>query len=478
MNNMANIFGEDALTKINAVSTVSEDARVGVMDTFIGLGKKFDAMDLYGLPVASNDETMQHFIENRDTICEQFYQESVKGRNKFMTSVFYGSLGGTTLGSLLVAAPAVALLQFGFIGGIAGGALLGAGAVLGGFGGTVIGVKISDKSRSDKARKEVLGDINDLISEIIKANSIDDGSDDIVFSKGVSRALDILFESTNMILRNESSGKLKPVMSKEEKEACISLTTALTNFATKKDAKSAKILFKVLNTVVEEILESLGADVTEAEKEIREKLKKSGDSKNITESFYQESLGGRAKQTARFLISQELFTMAGAAGIGFVLGLTGLPLFSLWSIGISASALQGTYFARRYAALKRGKDFKSEYANDITKAIQCVGKIEVPENGVLKLDSAADKALNEVIKDNKYIADHSTKIEGFTDSDFSGARKLEKTIHALQSSVTKETAAAFLKTAAELLQSLSGMTDEEKKKDAELFESLGQKAKK
>ena len=271
---MSNIFSNDTLTKINAVGVASEDARVDVLDTFIGLGKKFDAMDAYGLSVASNDETIQHFIENRNTICEQFYQESAKGRNKFMTSVFYGSLGGATLGSLLAAAPAVALLQFGFVGGIAGGALLSAGAILGGFGGTVIGVKISDKIRRDKARKEVLGDINDLISEIIKANTIDDGSDDIVFSKGVHRALDILFESTNMILRNESSGKLNPAMSKEEKDACMSLTTALTNFATKKDSKSVKILFKVINTAVEEILKSLGADVTEAEKEIKDRLKK------------------------------------------------------------------------------------------------------------------------------------------------------------------------------------------------------------
>ena len=278
MNNMSNIFSDDTLTKINAVGVASDDARVDVLDTFIGLGKKFDAMDAYGLSVASNDETIQHFIENRNTICEQFYQESAKGRNKFMTSVFYGSLGGATLGSLLAAAPAVALLQFGFVGGIAGGALLSAGAILGGFGGTVIGVKISDKIRRDKARKEVLGDINDLISEIIKANTIDDGSDDIVFSKGVHRALDILFESTNMILRNESSGKLNPAMSKKEKDACMSLTTALTNFATKKDSKSAKILFKVINTAVEEILKSLGADVTEAEKEIKDRLKKAGKS--------------------------------------------------------------------------------------------------------------------------------------------------------------------------------------------------------
>ena len=288
MNNMSNIFSNDTLTKINAVGVASDDARVDVLDTFIGLGKKFDAMDAYGLSVASSNEVMQHFIENRDAICEQFYQESAKGRNKFMTSVFYGSLGGATLGSLLAAAPAVALLQFGFVGGIAGGALLSAGAILGGFGGTVIGVKISDKIRRDKARKEVLGDINDLISEIIKANTIDDGSDDIVFSKGVHRALDILFESTNMILRNESSGKLNPAMSKKEKDACMSLTTALTNFATKKDSKSAKILFKVINTAVEEILKSLGADVTEAEKEIKDRLKKAGKSNSAIQEGYDD----------------------------------------------------------------------------------------------------------------------------------------------------------------------------------------------
>ena len=271
---MSNIFSDDTLTKINAVGVASDDARVDVLDTFIGLGKKFDAMDTYGLSVASNDETIQHFIENRNTICEQFYQESAKGRKKFMLDTYLGSLGGATVGALLAAAPCVALMQTGALGGFVGGALLSAGSMGGGLIGISKGIKMSDKSRKDRARKEVLGDMNDLVTEIIKANAIAEDTNDIIFSKEVKKQADILYESTNMILRNEKAKRLNPPMSDAEKDADTDLTVALVNLATKKDTKSAQLLIKKIDRAAEETLKSLGIDVTDAEKEIRENLKK------------------------------------------------------------------------------------------------------------------------------------------------------------------------------------------------------------
>lgn len=72
---------QNTLDAINKIDVEVENAQEAVMESYVELGNKFDTMEKHGLPVASDDSTIQSFIDNRNEIITEYTNEGKKKAN-------------------------------------------------------------------------------------------------------------------------------------------------------------------------------------------------------------------------------------------------------------------------------------------------------------------------------------------------------------------------------------------------------------
>lgn len=72
---------QNTLDAINKIDVEVDSAQEAVMESYVELGNKFDTMEKHGLPVASDDSTIQSFIDNRNEIITEYTNEGKKKAN-------------------------------------------------------------------------------------------------------------------------------------------------------------------------------------------------------------------------------------------------------------------------------------------------------------------------------------------------------------------------------------------------------------
>lgn len=303
MDNVMNI-----LSDIESIQEATCLAREDVHEKINQFAEKVGIMEQCGLNVMSDDETMQHIIDNRDQIMYDYenaiyIDESFKSAIKDVGATLIGVLVGAGFKYASIKSPrgmlklATLALFIGEDAAILTAALsVTGGAIIGG----VIGHKIHKAVRNKKIGSEIIDDIKSVCNVLTTATDTPTEKD---LTKLKSKTKQLI-KTANYIIKNHKAqlpdkarSQMRPLITATEALDGITLTNTETNKELLKNFMSIAndVVMSISGVTPEEIkamsnkIQDIVDEVKEAnEKSIKEQAEPTNNENSVNESAVQE----------------------------------------------------------------------------------------------------------------------------------------------------------------------------------------------
>lgn len=303
MDNAMNI-----LSDIKSIQEATCLAREDVHEKINQFAEKVGIMEQCGLNVMSDDETMQHIIDNRDQIMYDYenaiyIDESFKSTIKDVGATLIGALVGAGFKYASIKSPR-GMLKLATIALLIGedAAILTAtlsvagGAVIGG----VIGHKIHKAVRNKKIGSEIIDDIKSVCNVLTTATDTPTEKDLTKLkskTKQLIKTANYIIKTHKAQLPDKARSRMRPLITAAEALDGITLTDTKTNKELLKNFMSIAndVVMSISGVTPEEIkamsnkIQDIVNEVKEAnEKSIKEQAESTNSENSVTESAVQE----------------------------------------------------------------------------------------------------------------------------------------------------------------------------------------------
>lgn len=313
------------LSDIESIQEATCLAREDVHEKINQFAEKVGIMEQCGLNVMSQDETMQHIIDNRDQIMYDYenaiyIDESFKSTIKDVGATLIGVLVGagfqyssikTPTGMLKLATLALFVGEEAAI--LTAALSVTSGAVIGG----VIGHKIHKAVRNKKIGSEIIDDIKSVCNELTNTTNSPTEKDLTKLkskTKQLIKTANYIIKTHKAQLPDKARSQMRPLITATEALDGITLTDTKTNKELLKNFMSIAndVVMSISGVTPEEIkamnnkIQDIVDEVKEAnEKSVKEQAEPTNNENTINESAVQEDDDDDDHLTESFIVNEK-----------------------------------------------------------------------------------------------------------------------------------------------------------------------------